>query len=425
MAASSHLVEHLLRRGRSAVFLQSAVFTGTSAGVSVIAAATTALLARHLSTSGFGSFSFCVSLLVFIAMFFEFGLFLPASRLIAQADHDTRRTLVGAAVALFVPIGVTYSLVIALLSPAIRPVFGIDLGDALLFAAPLACAYPLVQVALQLTQGAGRLHLYSLAYLASQLVFGLGLLVLLAFSGLSVSSVLAIRGAAFLTCFSVAIALLRPTFVHTWAHARLLISEARQYGLQMYVGRVLSVGTYNMDALMLAAFAGPRQVGFYALAGSVAVATGAPMLGMSSALFPRMARGRDLDLRWIAIAASFSAVVLVVAVVLAGPFIRLVFSERYTPAVALVAPLVLAQGIRSITSIYNAFLAAQARGRELRNAAVVLTGSNVLLNFALIPPFGALGAAWASVVALTLNLWAHHVGYRRYVRRHEATVQDA
>jgi O-antigen/teichoic acid export membrane protein len=52
-------------------------------------------------------------------------------------------------------------------------------------------------------------------------------------------------------------------------------------------------------------------------------------------------------------------------------------------------------------------------GRELRNAGLVLTMSNVVLNVALIPPFGGTGAAWASFVALLANFGAHVVGYRR------------
>jgi len=47
------------------------------------------------------------------------------------------------------------------------------------------------------------------------------------------------------------------------------------------------------------------------------------------------------------------------------------------------------------------------------NAGLVLTISNLILNFALIPPFGAMGAAWASFAALLANLAAHRVGYRR------------
>ena len=66
------------------------------------------------------------------------------------------------------------------------------------------------------------------------------------------------------------------------------------------------------------------------------------------------------------------------------------------------------------TGIYNSFLAAHGLGKELRNAGMALTVSNLILNVALIPQFGAAGAAWASLI---VNLGAHIVGYRRYRRQ--------
>ena len=48
--------------------------------------------------------------------------------------------------------------------------------------------------------------------------------------------------------------------------------------------------------------------------------------------------------------------------------------------------------------------------RRHRKGALV---GNLAFNFALIPRFGAKGAAWASLFALVANLIAHAVFYRR------------
>jgi O-antigen/teichoic acid export membrane protein len=98
---------------------------------------------------------------------------------------------------------------------------------------------------------------------------------------------------------------------------------------------------------------------------------------------------------------------------LAYPIIPLLFGDRYRAAIGLVLPLACAEGVRGVTSMYNSFLSARGRGKELRNAALILTSTNVALNFALIPTFGAKGAAWASLGALVANYAAHVVGYRR------------
>lgn len=73
--------------------------------------------------------------------------------------------------------------------------------------------------------------------------------------------------------------------------------------------------------------------------------------------------------------------------------------------------------------MYNSFLSAQARGRDLRNAAFILTSFNIALNFALIPSYGAKGAAWASLVALVANLAAHIFYYRRTVENRRTPTE--
>jgi O-antigen/teichoic acid export membrane protein len=134
---------------------------------------------------------------------------------------------------------------------------------------------------------------------------------------------------------------------------------------------------------------------------------------MAAALFARMARASAIPGRWLTIAVGVGGVSAITAWALAEPLVRLLFGTRYVQAASLVLPLALAQLVRGVTGIFNTFLSGHGRGRDLRNAGLVLTGSNIALNFALIPPFGAAGAAWASLLALLANLIAHVVFYRR------------
>jgi O-antigen/teichoic acid export membrane protein len=96
--------------------------------------------------------------------------------------------------------------------------------------------------------------------------------------------------------------------------------------------------------------------------------------------------------------------------------IPVALTPAYLPVAALLPPLAAASAVRGVTAFYNTFLAAHARGRELRDVALLLTAANVVANAALIPPFGAAGAAWASLIALTINLLAHRAAYLRVVR---------
>lgn len=407
------LSDRFADRGTSAVVNQTVVFSVAYGLVYLIAAVSTTLLARNFTTREFGGYSFAIGLLTFVALFFEFGLFTPAARLAASSSGDERSHVIGGALVLFLPVAVLFSVTIFVSSYFVDDISRVDIGSALRFVAPFAAVYPFRLIVSVLAQGSDRLHLYSIATLVGQSLFagGIGAAVGLGLP-FDVTTALILQSGCFALAFLGLAALLRPRFTHTRSEALRLVTHARLYGVQIYIGRVFSVGTYNMDILMLGALANVPAVGFYSLAGSIAAVSGLPIQGLAGALFPRMAREGLLKRRWLTLSYAVGAVCVAVTWVLAGPLIGSVFGSRYDAAVALTFPLALAQAVRGVTTVYNNFLSAQAFGRELRNCGLVLTGANLLLNFALIPTFGATGAAWASFFALVANLVAHALAYR-------------
>jgi O-antigen/teichoic acid export membrane protein len=389
-------------------------FAASNGVITLAAAVTSALLARSLTTSDFGSLSFATSFLGFSALFFEFGLFLPIARLAALADVVDRRAVAGAALATFLPVALLFSLTTFVFSFLVDHLFHVHAGTALRVAAPLAFIYPFAQFGLLLTQGDGRLHLYSLSSAAGQLLYLVLVVVVAAAWGLHGPVLpLFLRGLALGAGSLGLVICLRPVFVNVRQHARRFAQHARDYGFRVFVGRVLSIGTYNMDVLMLAALTRPSVVALYTIAGKVTTASGLPITGLSSALFPQMVKEGRLQGRWLLCSWLFGLGCVGVLWLVARPLLTITFSHRYVAAAALIVPLALAQAIRGVTGIYNGFLSAHGKGVELSRAAVVLTVSNIVLNLALIPPFGALGAAWASFGALVINLGAHVAYYRR------------
>ena len=399
---------------RSRTARQSLGFAGSAVVTNLLAVVSTAILTRHLETDEFGSYAFANSLLLLVALFFEFGLFVPAARLAAMSDPPLKREVVGAALAVYVPVAIAFAVTILGLSFFIDDWFHVEASSALQAAAPFVVAVPFGYVLQQIAQGVDRLHIASIAAVVAQLL----LVALLAAwvgggGGLTTATALVVRSISFLVAGIAAVFWLRPLFSHTVRWVRELIRQAWEWGFHQTIGRLLSIGTYNMDVLMLGIWATPRWVGLYFLAGSIAYATGLPVVGFSAALFPRMAREAAIRRRTLLVAAAIGAVCSVMAALLAEPAIRIFFSGSYVDAASLVPALVLAQFVRGITTIFNTFLSAHGKGVALRNAGLILTGSNVVFNFTLIPPFGAQGAAWASVLALVLNLAAHIWFYKR------------
>jgi O-antigen/teichoic acid export membrane protein len=365
----------------------------------------------------FGSYSFTMSFLAFVGVFFEFGIFLPAARLAAQSPREEGRRLFGATMIFFVPVGACFLILVYSASFFIDAWFHVSSGPALRLMAPLGVVFPLQFVLYQMAQGLDRLHVFSFSSALSSMLFALGIAAATALNRrISLLLALVISLGTSVIAYAILIGWLRPIFRGGARYFKTLKAGAQEYGTSVYIGRVLSTGTYKLDVLMVAAVAGANQVAFYALATSVAIAVGFVGTGISGALFPGMTRNDRIDRRWLATAWGTGVAGATIATIFARPVVKLAFSARYLPVARLIPPLAFAEALRGVTWIYISFQSAHGRGRDLRTAALWLTGSNVLFNLALIPPFGAGGAAWASLFALIANLWVHR---RFYNRSHE------
>jgi O-antigen/teichoic acid export membrane protein len=401
---------------------QAASFIGSGVLLGVLGMGTSALLARALDVDSYASYTFGKQLLMFGAIFFEFGLFLPAARMLARAKPPEQRRLTGAVVVLLAPVAVLFSITVFALSWIVDAFFDVHAGPALRAVALVCLGYPLDFICLQTAQGLGRLHSYSIASVLSRAGF-LVLIAALAESGVHLTAPgVLLADALFL--FSGWAALLmhfKPLFGNLRKAIPRVIRGARDFGFSAYVGRVLSMGTYHMDTLMLGVCSDPRSFACYACAASLAYTVRLPGTGLATALFSRFTRQSRMRPRLIAVVIVVSAVPAVALSMAAEPLVRLIYSDKFLMAASLVPILATAQMISAVTSLFNTFFAAHGLGSDLRAAAVTLTVSNLILNVSLIPAFGAAGAAWASLLALTVNLVAHIRGYRRAVLAGKST----
>lgn len=402
--------------GQAVIYM---VAGGAATGLSGISKA---ILARGMSASAFGSFSFAVSLMGLVASVPDFGVFTSAARRLAKSDRDGRGPLLGALFVTFVPLAAMTSAAAIGLSFVVDQPFHVHASTALRVGSIFAWAWVFALFGELVAKGADRLHVFSISNLVGRLVL------VAALGGfLAAGTRYSVTFAYMITTVSMALSMillilwLRPQFRRVREHVLEFVADCKAWAFQAYVGRLFSVGTYNMDVLMVAAFSNAKSTGYYALASALAGVMGIPLLGLSAALFPKMAAEDEIDRRWLAVAWGVGALGVLAVVLLVQPLVGLVFSKKYDPVAPLAIPLVIATGVRGVTTVYNTYLSAHAGGREMRNTSIILTMSNLAFNFALIPPFGATGAAWASLIALMFN----YAGYVYYYRRHVAQLRAA
>ncbi|HEY2971457.1 MAG TPA: flippase [Pyrinomonadaceae bacterium] len=219
-----------------------------------------------------------------------------------------------------------------------------------------------------------------------------------------------------------------------WAFAKehgslrlpLTLREARvilRPGLTMGVLETLQVINYNFDAVLLGFLVGATTVGWYSAAyRPVTVALAMPMtyfIGLfpvlSSAFTENKDEFRTIVSRSLRLATSLGIPLGVGGAMLAGPIILLLFGQAYAPSVPVLRILVWSVVLVILRgTLDQALNAAKQTGVDVR-CAMVSAGTNIVLNFALIPIYGMIGAAIATLVSeivwvtLVTNRTNHYV----------------
>jgi O-antigen/teichoic acid export membrane protein len=200
-----------------------------------------------------------------------------------------------------------------------------------------------------------------------------------------------------------------------------------------YAGLMITL-FFQVDAVMLEAMRGAREVGWYRA--PVLVLEGLTLVPrvLSYALIPTMAALHPKDAaavtglyrrgcKYLLLAglpvAAFGSLA-------SGPFIALLFGPDYVPSVAASQILLPAAAFMFLSNFGETTLACVNRWGTIVVVSTACLVLNVALNLAWIPTYGYEGAAWATLVtegayfllgAVALTVFGHRVGWLALVLR--------
>ena len=202
---------------------------------------------------------------------------------------------------------------------------------------------------------------------------------------------------------------------------RRLLRESIAFGVRAWIGTLSSAFNERVDQILVALIASEAALGLYATAVNGFEILLYPAGAVATAILPLAARAYPAD-RATRVVSAFRAVAMltltgtVAAAILGPPLIPLVFGEAFDGAVEPFLWLLPgAMGFVALAIFSNALVASSAPGRSSAGPMVSLT-LGILLDFLLIPPFGASGAAAAAAGGLLAGGATALVLYRRLAR---------
>jgi O-antigen/teichoic acid export membrane protein len=358
-------------------------------------------LARILGVTHYGVFEFAISILTYFMLLADGGLEFWATREAAQGEDVSR--LVSRIVPLRMGLAVSAFILLLLLLPlfpaypglrTMLVIFGVTL---LIYAANIKWVF----------MGHERMSRVALGLVINQIIFSIlvflwvrkpeqaawvpllwlagDLTMALYFWGLYARTY---HGLHFNFTLRGATQVLRPALV---------IGSAQAMGLM----------AYNFDAVLLGFLLGPDPVGLYRAAYKPITAALAMPLTYFLGLFPALSRTftrerGEFDAivqRSLRLTAIIAFPLGIGGTFFAAPIISLLYGAEYAPAIPAMQLLVWSAALIILRDTFRQALIASGNQKLDLRSAMTAVGSNVVLNFILIPRYSLVGAAVATVIS--------------------------
>jgi O-antigen/teichoic acid export membrane protein len=382
----------------------------------LLGVAVTALNARALSVEEYGAFSFALVVIIFVAWFFDFGLFAAGSRIVALAREKTEeKRIIGTLIVLSLVLGISFSAVLVLVSFFVDSLFRSNIGVVLLALSPLVAVFPFQAMFVSTLRGGNEIGKLATYTILPRLLYLGAILVALKMSALTLSMTLTLNIGTLAVATIIIAAVSRPIFRGWKENVRRILVETRQYGLHVYSGTIVDNLTFGSDKLLISYFLGTVAVGFYSVAQTLTMPISLMSRSLATSIFKDFTLHDKIPLKlnlanflWLLIAGA--------AILFLGEFlIKKIFTDKYLSALEIVPYLTVSAVFTGLNQLYHSFLMAHRQGQYVRNMSIASSSLNVIGNVVLIYKFGVIGAALSAILTYVLNYAMNLYYYQKTV----------
>lgn len=380
-------------------------------GSRFIRAAITIYSARILGASEYGIFSYVLGVSSFFLIFSDIGISSILSREVAKKPQEKEKYFA----TIFI-IKTILLLLTAILLVVVAPLF-IKIEKAasfMVFVALLTILDGFCGLAFSFFKGKEKMELEAIVLLVMNIAITIFGFVVLYFSPTSLM-LLKVYIIGSLIGFLMTIYFLRKEYFSIMKNfSKKLIVPVVKAAWPIAIGGLVGAFMTNVDILMMGWWRSAAEIGFYSAAqkivGMLYIIGGLLVSAVSPALYRFVYENNSEKIR--AIMTKIMAIILLIAmplmvggIILSKQIIELVFGSDYLNAVPIFIVLISSLLIIYPFSILNNMIFAYNKQSKMVGYSIAATLTNIILNVALIPLYGAIGAAVATVFANFLNVF--------------------
>jgi O-antigen/teichoic acid export membrane protein len=394
------------QRSLRSVLGDSAVYGISVAAVPAALLLATPLIARELDPAGFGTVDVLASVVALLTLVSLLGMDSAVGRSYFDypAGDERRRATIRFAIALSLAVSLGVAVLLAL--AAIAGVAAATTNRSILAASvliPLGSALAVARLSFLLR----RQRTAYVMTAALQAVVGIGAAVGLVLAGLGPPGYFAglAAGAVVALGFSLGLGdLIRaPGRRLDRAEIRLLL----EYGLPLVPAAAATWAIFALDRALIASMRDLGEAGYYAIGSKVAAPMMLAITAFAIAWGPFIfsqsrARQRELRARALTVVVAGTGIFFLALVLFAPELVRLLGGDDFRPATRAVPGIALGWLGFAAATVLSTEFSLSRRTRVIALATVTAAAINVVLNLVLIPPFGFVGAAWATAASFML-----------------------
>ena len=375
---------------------------------------------KLLTVDEVGLINYIVALVSLTSAFFNFGLDNTAARVVLnEKTKADKEKVTGTALLLSIILAEIYGIILIAINLSV-PLWGNTEVQPLVYLILPFAGYNIVLVTYkQICYANGSIREASIQLSISYILYWIFLLIahFLGFLDLKV---------ALISSYGINMAtVVIPILFFHWKHIRIdkssfqkIRKEQRERGWKIYLSRVFFSSTFNLDTLILGIFHPLDAVAHYTIAKYIAMPVSMIGNSVSQSTYRKYSDQKKISRKLISRVTIITVIAAIVMMVV-GVLMVLFLGKEYYGMLAILPLAILYSVINGVSAIFNSFMNAKGMAEELKRLAIIGAIANLVFNFALIIPFGALGGVVASLLVIITILIARVFYCKKYEALHE------
>ena len=373
------------------------------------------ILARFLGPDGLGLFSMAMMIIGFIELIALFGIDSALVKFVAEYKEQKEKvySLVSSAFFTILIVGIIVSLALFVFSNTFANVFNMPSLSLLIKIYALAFPFSLAQgIINSYFSGLREMRYYafisilraslSLAFISAFLIIGLG-----------------VEGAVFGTVFaifvtaSVAMVIIKRYVHFTLSDYKKNMKMLASFGSRLAGANMINQIYHYVDIIMIGYFLTSTDVGYYAIAVSLSRVFWLVPKAMGTVAYPTISEywaenNIQAINKLVDKSTKYSACILIFlgmsVAFFAKDIITFLFTPEFLPAVLPLTILIIGTVISGIVKSIGVIFASTGKVNLVLIITAIGTVGNVLLNIALIPTYGIIGASVATTTSYVMGV---------------------